>query len=276
MTRCIPAPRHRPSAALRRVLAAGIALALLSVGCGASRRGGEPSSLTLKELIPLRDRDHYVYVWQRLVEGVPEAEGLHVEHTSALPEENAFEVSVSEDGTLAARLRFHNDGERVLLLSEDDVESGIRRSYDPPLVHLSAPIRMGESGMRSTAVVTQIEDGTQIARVDISQRLRISEASDVVSALGNFDTGVLVEARRTVHTPSGDIELLSAAVLVPGIGEIRSEGTTLSSEDIRADGTPEIHTVLRRELACALIGQRALGNCRDVEHAIEALRSSRP
>lgn len=268
--------RQHPSSPPLARLSALLMIAALLAGCGARHQRGDASSLALADILPMRDRDHYVYIWQRIVEGEREAEGLQVEHISALPAANEFEISISEDGNIAGRLRYYNDGERIILLSEDDVESGIRRTYEPPLVHMSAPLQFGESGMRSTAIVTQIDDGSPIARVDVSQRLRISEASDVVSALGTFATGVVVEARRTVHTPGGDIELLSAAVLVPGIGEIRSEGTTLSGDDIRPDGTADIHTVLRRELACALIGTRTLGNCREVEHAITTRRAMTP
>jgi len=273
---------RKPSSSSAATHTARLLLLLVLVGshalvsaCSTKKAGaGTTLALSPKDVMPLRDRDHYVYIWQRIVAGEREAEGLHVEHISALPGSNEYEVSVSEDGTIAGRLRFFHDGEHVALLSEDDVESGIRRTYEPPLVHLSAPLEFGESGMSSTATVTQIDDGTQIARVNISQRLRISEASDVVSALGNFDSGIVVEARRTVHTPNGDIELLSAALLVPGIGEIRSEGTTLSSDEIRPDGTPEIHTIMRRELACALIGTRTLGDCRAIDDAFGNLRSS--
>lgn len=269
----------QPQRSHHEQLALGVSICLLlavGTGCSAGRTKVSVATVALTDIMPMGDRDHYVYFWQRIVEGEREAEGIQVEHITALPDANQYEINISEDGLVSGRLRFYHDGSRVMLLSEEDVESGLQRTYDPPLVHLTAPLRFGETGMRSTAIVTQVDDGSQIAKVDISQRLRISETSDVVSALGTFDSGLVVEARRTVHTPAGDIELLSAAVLVPGIGEIRSEGTTLTSEDFRPDGTPEIHTVLRRELACALIGKRTLGNCREVEDAIAAQRGQQP
>lgn len=249
-----------------------IALLLLALclagaaGCASKRQGlSEPLAFTPDEIMPMHDRDHYVYFWQRVTGGDVDARGYHVEHVSILPEEHEFEVTVSEDGMPAGRLRFFHNGRRVELLSEDDLENGIRRSYDPPLVHLRAPLRAGESGSRSTASITHIGTGQLIARIGVSQRVRLSRASDIESDLGTFDEGVLMEARRTLHTPTGDIEMLSAAVLVPGIGEIRSEGATVSGESLSLENTPELDTVLRRELACAIVDNRPVGNCRDVE-----------
>lgn len=237
-----------------------------SAGCAAGRRDlSEPLAFTPDEIMPMHDRDHYVYFWQRVTGGDVDGRGYHVEHVSILPEEHEFEVTVSEDGMPAGRLRFFHDGRRVELLSEDDLENGIRRSYDPPLVHLRAPLRAGESGSRSTASITHIGTGQLIARIGVSQRVRLSRASDIESDLGTFEEGVLMEARRTLHTPTGDIEMLSAAVLVPGVGEIRSEGATVAGESLSLENTPELDTVLRRELACAIVDNRAVGNCRDVE-----------
>jgi len=266
----------RPSTA--RVCARSLLVLTLVVGLGAcspARRGlSDPLGVSLADIMPLHDRDHFVYIWQRVSDGEREAEGLHVEHVSILPGDNEFEVTVSENGSLAGRMRFFHDGERIELLSEDDLENGIRRSYDPPLVHLRAPLRAGESGSRTTASITQIDTGQLIARVDISQRVRLSMVNGIESPLGIFEEGVLMEARRTLHTPTGDVEMLSAAVLIPGIGEIRSEGATLTGETLSTDSHPKIETVLRRELACAIIQNKRHGDCRGVEADLRVLRSS--
>ncbi len=269
----------RPAGPPHRLALVGFVLAVAILGsaggCATKQRNlSEPLGVSLAEIMPLHDRDHYVYIWQRVSDGHREAEGLHVEHVSILPEQNEFEVTVSEDGSPAGRLRFLHDGERVALLSEDDLENGIRRSYDPPLVHLRAPLRAGESGSRSTANITQIDTGQLIARIDISQRIRLSSASDIESSLGTFSAGVLMESRRTLHTPTGDVELLSATVLIPGIGEIRSEGATVSGGEMTVDRHPEIDTVLRRELACAIIDNRPIGDCGGVRNDLGRLRAT--
>jgi hypothetical protein len=231
----------------------------------------EPLGVSPADIMPMHDRDHYVYLWQRVTSGDVDDEGYHVEHVTILPDEHQYEITVSEDGSPAGRLRFFHDGKRVELLSEDDLENGIRRSYDPPLVHLRAPLRAGESGSRSTASITHIDTGQLIARVGVSQRVRLSRANDIESVLGHFEEAVLMESRRTLHTPTGDVEMLSAMVLVPGVGEVRSEGATITGEVMLPGEAPAIDTVLRRELACAIVDNRPVGNCRNVEDRLHRL-----
>ena len=278
MTPARIAPRNPPPR--RRLVCAALVALLLATGtlaCAPKRRPlSEPIAFSPAEIMPMHDRDHYVYLWQRVSGGEADDEGYHVEHISVLPQEHEYEITISEDGAPAGRLRFFHDGKRVELLSEDDLENGIRRSYDPPLVHLRAPLRAGESGSRSTARITHIDTGQLIAQVGVSQRVRLSRASDIESVLGDFDEAVLLESRRTLHTPTGDVELLSAAVLVPGIGEIRSEGATITGDVLLPGEVPEIDTVLRRELACAIVENRPIGNCREVEDRLHELLDPEP
>lgn len=222
---------------------------------------------TLRAVLPFQDRDHFVYVWQRIVDGEREAEGVQIEHISALPNANELEVTISEDGTAAGRLRLFYDGKRLDLLSEDDLAGGLRRSYDPPLSQLLAPLADGERAVQSRAVVSRIDDGMALAEIEVEQKVRVSHVDRVDSHLGKFERGVVVEARRTLHTPDGKIEMMSAMLLVPGVGEIRSEGTTMMAN------SGGIRAVMRRELACAIVRDRAIGDCRAVSAQLSAMRS---
>ena len=96
----------------------------------------------------------------------------------------------------------------------------------------------------------------------MSQIVRLTAARNVKSAVGNFPHGIGVETERTLHWPWGDAAVRMSSMVVPGLGEIRSEART--SEDF----------VMRRELACAIIGGRAVGDCKTVDAKVEELRNA--
>lgn len=254
---------------MKRFYTFPITLLLLSPllgGCGLVFGKGGGAESSLREVLPFQDRDHFVYLWQRIVDGRREAEGVQIEHISALPSPHELEVTISEDGTAAGRMRLFYDGKRVDLLAEDDLAEGIRRTYDPPLSQLRAPLADGERDMQSRAIVSRIDDGMALAEIEVQQKVRVSHVKRIDSHLGRFDSGVVVEARRTLHTPDGKVEMMSAILLVPGIGEIRSEGTTMAP-----NGTT-VRAVLRRELACAIVRNQAIGDCRAVAAELAAMR----
>jgi len=225
----------------------------------------KPSVLasSLEELAPHADRDHFVFIWERFAGSQRVGEGIQVEHVSATGN-GEFEVTVSEDGTPAGRLRVRDDGHALLLLSEDDTSRNMRLSYDPPLPQLTAPLIAGEEHAEAEATVSQLADGQAVGTIHVTQVTDFSAAPDVQSSLGEFKHGVLMHAVRTLHFPEGVTELRTSMVLVPGIGEIRSEGT--------ASGAP----LLRRELACALIGGHSVGNCQTLQQRLEKLHDAGP
>jgi len=72
-----------------------------------------------------------------------------------------------------------------------------------------------------------------------------------------------VETQRILHWPWGDAAYATNAMVVPGLGEIRSEAST------------EEGVVMRRELACAIIGGHSIGDCSSVAAKIRELRDAR-
>jgi hypothetical protein len=52
---------------------------------------------------------------------------------------------------------------------------------------------------------------------------------------------------------------------------VRSEGATITGEVMLPGEAPAIDTVLRRELACAIVDNRPVGNCRNVEDRLHRL-----
>src|SRR5262245_35291476 len=108
--------RDTPANTLRLLCAA----LLLSCGCGLMRpTRGKQFADSLSELMPHGDRDHFVYIWQKVSNGERLAEGVQVEHVQSSPERDEFEVVLSEDGVPAGRLRMRDDGQQIALLDED-------------------------------------------------------------------------------------------------------------------------------------------------------------
>ncbi|HYD48700.1 MAG TPA: hypothetical protein VEB21_10150 [Terriglobales bacterium] len=258
-----------------RALTATLLLAcavLSATGCASLRRAkaGDVLAADLRQIQPLHDRDHYVYVWQRLVDGNRQAEGIHVEHVSALPASGQFEIDIAEDGAPSARLRMSYDERLLALIDEEDLSQGIRLTYSPPLPQLVAPLVVGEQQLSATASIRRLQDGDSIEGVAVTQSIRVRQARKVESELGNYDDAVAVRTKRRVHTPAGAIVLDSAVLLVPGIGEIRSEGST--SAPAPPGGVAKV-VVTRRELACAIIAGKAIGDCRKVPEQLARLRA---
>ncbi len=251
---------------LRRASAGGVlcALLLLSSGCGLlGAAGGTTLADSLSELMPHGDRDHFVYIWQKVSDGQRLAEGIQVEHVQSSRESDVFEIVLSEDGVPSARLRLRDDGQQIALLDEDDLEQQIRLSFQPGLTQFEIPLVASEREMRSTAFVTSLTQDARITSVDVSQTIRLRPARGIESTLGNYPRGVGVETQRILHWPWGDAAYATNAMVVPGLGEIRSEAST------------EEGVVMRRELACAIIGGHSIGDCSSVAAKIRELRDAR-
>jgi len=221
-----------------------------------------PLATSLQELMPHADRDHFVYIWERTMDGQRVAAGMQVEHLT-LVGNGEFDVTVSEDGSAIGHTRFRDDGQALLLLAED-LGQNLRLSYDPPLPQVVVPLLAGEQRAASTATVTQVSDGKQVGTMQVVQVMRASRAPALRSLLGTFDHPVLLETQRTLQTPEGAIELRTAAIVVAGIGEVRSSGT--------ATGAPTVH----RELACAILSGHSYGDCHSLAERIEELNDAGP
>lgn len=225
-------------------------LAALSLtACGAAQR--RPIfERSLAELVPHNDRDHFVFLVERPTPTGFRPAALQVEHVTKLPAGNEFEVSLSEDGMATGRVILRDDGTTLWLVTEEDYTRGLRLSYDPPLPYVSVPLFAGESQFASSADLRQLGTNEAAGRLAVVQRTRTSAEPAGQWIAGTYSGGVRLEVERTYHRPEGALQLTSTTVLVPGIGEVRSEGS--------AAGSP----VMRRQLACAIVGNRHVGDCR--------------
>lgn len=231
---------------------------MFAAGCTPTvHRPAQPLATSLQEIAPHGDGDHFVYVWKQVGEGGEVRAGIHVEHLTSL-DNGELEVTLSEDGVVVGHTRFRDDGHALLLVSET-LGRDLQLSYDPPLPQLDTPLYAGETHATATATLSGLDDDKQVGTLEVTQVVQASPATSVHALLGDYPQGVQVRTVRTLQFPDGPVELSSTAVLVPGIGEIGSEGT--------ATGAPP----LMRELACATIGGRHVGNCRTLRERVEEL-----
>jgi hypothetical protein len=232
-------------------------------GCSLIRGAANaPLAGSLSELRPHGDRDHFVYIWQKVADGKRLAEGIQVEHVQCAPESDEFDVVLSENGTPIGRQRLEDDGQELTLLREDDLGEQLGVTFAPGLTQLEIPLMAGEYRDESTATLTSLSRQATITAVEVSQVVRVIAAKGITSGVGDFPRGVAVETERTMHWPWGDTAFTASVMLVPGVGEIRSE--------VRAGE----NFVTRRELACAIVGGRSIGDCGAVDAKIEEMRDA--
>lgn len=203
---------------------------------------------SLQEILPHGDRDHFVYVWQRFDQDQVVGSGIQVEHVSALGS-GEFEVLLSEDGVGIGRTRLRDTGDALLLLREDDLSRGLRLTYDPPLPQLRVPLFSGEQRTSASISLSRLADGQLIGTFPVEELITMRPGPAPHSTIGRFPHSVLVQVVRTMHVPDENTEMHTEITLVPGIGEIKSTGEIA--------GAP----LLRRQLACAIIGGRRVGDC---------------
>jgi hypothetical protein len=89
-----------------------------------------------------------------------------------------------------------------------------------------------------------LSDGAVLATGRVEQTVTAHRGSSEAGA-----TVLEIETKRTVTLPDRAMRLEATTWIQPGIGEVRSEG--------RTDGGP----VTRRELICAIISGKQVGDC---------------
>jgi hypothetical protein len=234
-------------------------------GCSLLTKWERPAPLanSLQEIVPHSDRDHFVYVWRRIEDGRVTAAGVQVEHVSAI-KGGEFEVTLSENGTAMGRMRFRDEGRTLVLLREDDLSRGVRFTYDPPLAQLQVPLFPGRQQVSASATMARSADGETIAVVPVTQVVEAQPGAAVRSRVGDYRSSVVIRTARTLHLPDEVSEMQAETVVVPGIGEIRSTGSVSDTQ------------VLHRELACAIIGGRRIGDCTNLNKSWEENNDAGP
>jgi len=237
------------------------AIAVVALFCvsGCSLMGPRRVQLSpsVQALVPHADRDHFVYIWQRNNNGRLLGSGIQVEHVTALSAPGEFEITMSEDGIASGRVHIRDDGKAIVVLGEDDLSRGIRLRYDPPLPYLESPVLSGEQQASANANVTALDGGQLLGTLRVKQVTQIAAAAPIQSQLGTYAQAVSVQMTRTIQSAGEEVVISFTMVLVPGIGEVRSEARTA------------VPPVLQRELACAIVAGRSIGDC---QHLMQTLQ----
>ena len=229
-----------------------VLLCLMVQGCSTLARPAQLAT-SLDTLVPHGDRDHFVFKWERLIDGVAVASGLQVEHVGALAAAGEFEVTLSEDGLASGRVRIRSDGKSMVVVSEDDLTRGVRITYKPPLPYVDVPLNSGQRQATVDANVTGIDDDQALGVLKVTQHQEFAAAAPTQSALGSHPNPISVRTTRRLEGGGETIEITTQLLLVPGLGELRSESTAMQAPR------------LRRELACAIVGGRAIGDCQKLK-----------
>ena len=189
-----------------------MSVGLCASGCALTRAKPIQLAASLDEFAPHADRDHFVFIWERIAGGQRVAQGIQVEHVTASETAGEFEVTLSEDGVPAGRLSIRDDGHALLLVSEDDLSRGIRFAYDPPLPQLTAPLFAGEQRAAAIATVSQLADGQPLGTVQVTQVTEAGVAPTVHAPFGEYKHAVLLRTVRTLHFSEGITELQTSMV----------------------------------------------------------------
>jgi hypothetical protein len=230
---------------IRRALYVVAACALLA-GC-APRQPAAPAapdvvlfSGTLQELAPHHDGDHFVY--RTTSTGQPDR--LSVEHLTVLDQPGEFAVNMTEDGVALGKIHLRDDGSSVTLISEGMLREGVLMLYEVPLPSLSVPLHSGESKATSPVTLSHLSDGKLLGYGQAEQTVT---ARRVTASAGGDEFEIHIE--RTIELPKGSMHLSVTTWITPGVGETRSQGNV--------DGG----VTFRRELICATVGGKRVGDC---------------
>ncbi len=239
-----------------------IAAALLSLAACALPQPQAPKRDILaaspRELMPHADRDHFVFLYQTIANGQPIGKGVEVEHVSAVDAPDEFEVSSSQDGTPIGSSRLRDDGKSIWLLSENADSLDMRLVYDPPLRLLSVPLKAGEVEMTAGVDATRLSSGESLGRLSTHVVVRLGEGHTRLH-FGDPSRAVAFDVLRTLEGKEGTLRFDARSTLLPGIGEVESEV-------VFSNGVQQ-----RRELVCAIVGGRLIGDCKELARRLEAL-----
>jgi len=230
-----------------RILIACLALQ----GCAAIGKSA-PLATSLDALIPHGDRDHFVFRWERVIDGTPVASGIQVEHVSASAAPGEFDVTLSEDGFASGRVRLRSDGTSMVVLGEDDLSRGVRTTYQPPLPYLDVPLLAGTRQAVVNANISTLDGDEALGVLKVTQNQEIAAAEGIQTSLGMHPNPISVRTTRTLEGGGDKLQISQQVLLIPGLGELRSESTAADAP------------ALRRELVCAIIGGKAIGNCQNL------------
>ncbi len=226
-----------------------LASALATSSCAYVKPATRPLATSLRELVPHSDRDHFVFVVEQATGQGFEPSALQVEHISTLDKNGNFEVTISEDGLATGRVQIHDDGNTLWIVSEDDYTRALRLAYDPPLPYLQVPLMAGEKQATASVYMTQLGSTIPAGTLKVTQTTTASAAPAGQWRGGAYERAVQLRTSRRLQGQDGDFELVTTITLVPGLGEIRSEGGMGGA------------VATRRSLVCARVDGRASGDC---------------
>lgn len=242
---------------MKRSLVSVLALCAAAAfgGCTASRlRPGDVLAERPTDFVPLGDRDHFVFLSERTVDGRTQEREVVVEHVTAAPSAaREFQITESRDGMRIGDSRWRVDEQGISLVSEDVDGLDVRLDYQPPLLLFPQPLLFGEHRAASSGVATRLADDAPVGTFEATASIQAAPGPRVHPLTGAART-VSFRIQRSLRAPSGTLTMLVDSTHAEGAGEVEATATL--------EGTA---FVVRRSLRCAFIQGRAIGRCEAVD-----------
>jgi hypothetical protein len=163
--------------------------------------------------------------------------------------DDEFLVTLFNGNLVLGQTRLRDDGRSIAIVSEVGPQQNIAVSYREPLPLIQLPLRLGEQPeFRTTVKILNLSDGAVLAEGEIQQVASVAERKRSFGRRGWY----LLHFERTMVLPQRATRARSTIWIEPGIGQVRVEMGT------EVDGKPSE----RRDLVCAVIGGRQVGDCR--------------
>lgn len=162
--------------------------------------------------------------------------------------DDEFLITLFNGNLVLGQTRLRDDGRTISVVSEVGPQQNIAVSYREPLPLVRLPLRLGEQPeFRTTVKIVSLSDGAVLAEGEIEQISRVEERKRSFGRRGWF----VLHFERTMVLPQRVTRSRSTIWIEPGIGQVRVE--------MGADaGTKPSE---RRDLVCAVIGGREVGDC---------------
>jgi hypothetical protein len=166
-----------------------------------------------------------------------------------------FLVTLFQGDLVLGQTRIRDDGRSLAIVSEVGPQQNLAAFYREPLPLAVLPLRTGEQPPFRTAVkIVALSDGSVVTEGQIEQTSRVEERRRSFGRKGWF----LIHFERTMVLSQRITRSRSTIWVEPGVGQVRIEMAGAAEEPSE-----------RRDLVCAVIGGREVGDCGKLEDDLQ-------
>lgn len=166
---------------------------------------------------------------------------------SAAEREDEFLVTLFNGDLVLGQMRLRDDGRSLSIVGEVGPQQNLAVLYREPLPLATLPLELGvQPAFRTGVKILSLSDGAVVAEGEIEQTARVEERTRWFGRKG----WLLFHYERAMVLPTRITRSRSTIWVQPGVGQVRVEMAGAGEEPSE-----------RRDLVCALIGGREVGDC---------------